>query len=74
MVRAENRPQVTHLRRTLCHAFFVKIIAEYVDAVGSGQVMENIAKIGQGHTCRRQDESAHGQSVAQVATKLERDR
>ena len=73
MIAAEHRSERARARRAPFDARLVEVVAEYVDAVRSGQVVERVAvEIGHHHAGRRLHERAAFQVFPHVAAELER--
>jgi len=73
MIGAEHRPQRMRALFADFDAFLVEIVAENVDAVGAGQVVECVAvEIGQRHARRGLHEGACAEVLAHQAAVLER--
>ena len=73
MVEAEHGPQVANALAAAGDALLVEVVAEYVDAVGSGQVVEPVAvEIGQRDAGGGLDEGSRLEVVAHEAAELER--
>ena len=70
---AEQRPQCAHPRSPFVYAFFIKIDAEYINAIGTGQIIKTVAvEITQHHAAGRLHKSPAAQMLTHVAAKLER--
>ena len=73
MVGAEHGAEIAHALRALVHAGLVEVVAEQVDAVGAGQVVEAVAvEVGQRDAGRRLPERSGAQVLAHQAAELER--
>ena len=73
MVGAEHGTEIAHALRALVHAGLVEVVAEQVDAVRAGQVVEAVAvEVGQRDARRRLPERSGAQVLAHQAAELER--
>ena len=73
VVRAEHRAERICALEAAGHAVFIKVIAEDVDAIRAGEVVERIAvEIGDHHAGRRLQKRADAQVLADHAVVLER--
>ena len=73
MVGAEHRAQVADALAAAGDALLVEVVAEHVDAVRAGQVVEPVAvEIGDGHAGGGLDEGAGLEVLAHEAAELER--
>ena len=73
VIGAEHRAEVAHARGAALDALLVEVVAEDVDAVGAGQVVEAVAvEIGDGDAGGRLHEGAGVQVLAHEAAVLER--
>ena len=73
MVGAEHRAEIANALGAARDAFLVEVVAEDVDAVRAGQVVEAVAvEVGDGDAGRRLHERAGLQVLAHVAAELER--
>ena len=73
VIGAEHRAEVAHAPLPLLHALLVEVVAEHVDAVRSGQVVEAVAvEIGDRHARGRLQERPAFQVLAHHAAVLER--
>ena len=73
VVGAEHRPEIAHALLAARHALLVEVIAEKIDAVGSGEVVEAVAvEIGDRHAGGRLDERTGRKVLTHVPAELER--
>ena len=73
VVAAQHRPELAGAGAAAVHALLVEVVAEHVDAVRAGQIVEDVAvEIGDGDARRRTVEGADAQVLAHEAAVLER--
>ena len=73
MVGAKHRTQFGDARAAFGDAVLVEVVAEQVDAIGAGKVVEDIAvEIRDGHARRRLVEGTRRQRLADLRAELER--
>ena len=73
MIRAEHRTEVADPLMAALHAGLVEIVAEQIDAVRAGEVVERVAvEVGDRHAAGRLQERAERQVLAHDAAVLER--
>ena len=74
MIGAQDRAEVAHAFRALrSMQILVEVVAEQVDAIRPGQVVEHVAvEIGDRHAGRRFQERSGGQMSPDDAAELER--
>jgi hypothetical protein len=74
VVEAEHRPQRLRARLGLGDALLIEVVAEDVDAIGAGEVVEPVAvEVGQRHARRGLHEAAGAEMLADQAAVLEWD-
>ena len=74
VIGAEHRPELAHALDAAIDARLVEVVAEDVDAVGAGQVVEPVAvEVGDGHAGGRLQQRAASQVAAHEPAVLERD-
>ena len=74
VVGAEYRPEVTHTLSATRDAVLVEVVAKQIDAVGIGNVIQDIpVNIADGHAGGGFKNGTGGQVFADMAAKLERD-
>ena len=74
MVRAQHRAELAHARGAALDAVLVEVVAEHVDAVGAGEIVEAVA-VEIGDRARRRTSARNEPSVqmlAHEAAELER--
>ena len=74
VIGAEHRPEVAHLLSAARDALLVEVVAKQIDAVGIGNVIQDVAvNIADGHAGGGFKHGTGGQVLADMAAILERD-
>ena len=72
VIRAKHRPKVTDPFRAACDAFLIEVVAEKIDPVGIGKVVQDIAvKVTNGYAVRGCQDGADAEVLTDDAAILE---
>ena len=72
MIRAQHGSEIAHALGAARHALFIEVVAEQVDAVGAGEIVEGVAvQVGDRDAAGRLHERAGLQMRAHQAAELE---